>query len=160
MGRGANANCGAAAAPRTMPRQDALTDQLSDLVTVANRQGLYDASDWLKTQLGEDYAPGLRIGQEVCFLGVVGGMITGEIISGPRYGNYEVLVSELGEEPITVPVSEFRLSLGEQKPQRQDALNDQIADLAKRAIEQRCYDAAAWLNGSLLDGQLADGRRY
>lgn len=31
--------------------QASLTDQLQELRTIANREGLYDAADWLKKQL-------------------------------------------------------------------------------------------------------------
>jgi len=30
-----------------MPRQDSLIDQLRDLIAHANREGMYDAADWL-----------------------------------------------------------------------------------------------------------------
>ena len=34
--------------PKLPQRQDSLTDQLTDLVIVANKFGMYDAADYLK----------------------------------------------------------------------------------------------------------------
>lgn len=34
--------------PRKPQRQDSLTDQLRDLVPIAEREGMYDAADWIK----------------------------------------------------------------------------------------------------------------
>ena len=36
--------------PKLPQRQDALNDQLKDLVLVANRLGMYDAADWVRLQ--------------------------------------------------------------------------------------------------------------
>ena len=33
--------------------QESLTDQLIELITVANRAGLYDAADWITKQVGQ-----------------------------------------------------------------------------------------------------------
>ena len=33
--------------------QESLTDQLIELITVANREGLYDAADWITKQVGQ-----------------------------------------------------------------------------------------------------------
>lgn len=35
------------------PRQDSVTDQLKDLVKLANQNGMYDAADWIRNQLDE-----------------------------------------------------------------------------------------------------------
>jgi len=37
--------------PELPQRQDSLVDQLEDLIAVANRLGMYDAADWVKTRL-------------------------------------------------------------------------------------------------------------
>lgn len=34
-----------------MPDQRSVTDQLKDLVVLANRRGLYDAADWIQSRL-------------------------------------------------------------------------------------------------------------
>jgi hypothetical protein len=34
--------------------QRSVTDQLNDLVTLANKHGLYDAADWLKSTLRQN----------------------------------------------------------------------------------------------------------
>jgi hypothetical protein len=34
-----------------MPRQDSVTDQLWDLVDLANKNGMYDAADWLAAHI-------------------------------------------------------------------------------------------------------------
>ncbi len=36
-----------------MPRQDSLTDQIRDLVKLANEHGMYDAADWITARLRE-----------------------------------------------------------------------------------------------------------
>jgi len=33
------------------PDQRSVTEQLKDLIVLANQHGLYDAADWVKTQL-------------------------------------------------------------------------------------------------------------
>jgi len=43
----------ASPAKRGMPRQDSVTDQLKDLVNLANQNGMYDAADWLINQLNK-----------------------------------------------------------------------------------------------------------
>ena len=40
-----------AALPQQPQRQDSTNDQLRDLITVANRTGMYDAADCLKAAL-------------------------------------------------------------------------------------------------------------
>lgn len=35
-----------------MPRQDSLIDQLRDLIAIANREGMYDAADYLAEVVG------------------------------------------------------------------------------------------------------------
>lgn len=37
-----------------MPRQDSTTDQMYDLLRLANAEGLYDAAQWI-----EDHFPGI-----------------------------------------------------------------------------------------------------
>jgi hypothetical protein len=37
-------------------RQDSLTDQLRDLVHVANREGMYDAADWIADRISPPVA--------------------------------------------------------------------------------------------------------
>lgn len=39
--------------PQQPQRQDSTTDQLADLVAFANKLGLYDAADYLRTVLGQ-----------------------------------------------------------------------------------------------------------
>jgi len=34
--------------------QRSVTDQLKELMTLANKHGLYDAADWLKSTLGQN----------------------------------------------------------------------------------------------------------
>ncbi len=34
-------------------RQDSLDEQLRDLAAIADREGMYDAADWLREQLDE-----------------------------------------------------------------------------------------------------------
>jgi hypothetical protein len=41
----------ASTVPRRPQRQDSLTDQLNDLVGVANRMGMYDAADFIRNHL-------------------------------------------------------------------------------------------------------------
>ncbi len=36
--------------PRKQQRQDSLSDQISDLISAANKLGLYDAVDWIENQ--------------------------------------------------------------------------------------------------------------
>jgi hypothetical protein len=38
---------------RTIQRQDSVTDQLYDLVNLANQNGMYDAADWIMDRLGK-----------------------------------------------------------------------------------------------------------
>lgn len=39
--------------PQQPQRQDSLRNQLSDLIALANRAGMYDAADWVKQRLGD-----------------------------------------------------------------------------------------------------------
>lgn len=34
-----------------MPRQDSVTDQLYDLLAIANREGMYDAALWIEDRM-------------------------------------------------------------------------------------------------------------
>lgn len=39
---------------RKPQRQDSLTDQINDLIDLAEREGLYDASDWIRKRFFEN----------------------------------------------------------------------------------------------------------
>ena len=43
--------------PELPQRQDSLNDQLEDLIAVANRLGMYDASDFLRARFDKGMTP-------------------------------------------------------------------------------------------------------
>ena len=54
-----------------VPDQRSVTDQLNELVLLANRNGLYDAADWLRERLEEASASQAGVGLKVAELPAV-----------------------------------------------------------------------------------------
>ena len=47
-----------------MNRQDSLFDQLRDLIPIADREGMYDAADYLARVVAGEFAPAQRDGED------------------------------------------------------------------------------------------------